>query len=133
MSSSWCQKNEEKKRGESFNFRSDGNMEIVRWNGNSVVTIGSNAYGVQPVGSAKRWIELIRKQNIQQPAVIAAYNRRMGGADLLDRVLFNLRPVFCGKKWYWPFVINVINIIFVYWRPYRIAERFQMTHCGYHD
>ena len=43
-----------KKRGESFNFRSDGNMEIVKWNGNSVVTIGSNAYGVQPVGSARR-------------------------------------------------------------------------------
>ena len=29
-------------------------MEIVRWNGNSVVTIDSNAYGVPPVGSAKR-------------------------------------------------------------------------------
>ena len=38
----------------SFDFRSDGNIEIVRWNDNSVVTIGSNAYGVQPIGSAKR-------------------------------------------------------------------------------
>ena len=27
---------------ESFDFRSDGNIEILRWNGNSVVTIGSN-------------------------------------------------------------------------------------------
>ena len=37
-----------------FYFRSDGNTEIVRWNDNSVVTIGSNAYSVQPIGSAKR-------------------------------------------------------------------------------
>ena len=44
------------KRG-SFDFRSDGNIEIVRWIDNSVVTIGSNAYGVQPIGSAKRWIK----------------------------------------------------------------------------
>ena len=58
----------------SFDFRSDGNIEIVRSNENSVVTIGSNVYGVQPIGSAKRWIKEKGKQNIQQPAIIAAYN-----------------------------------------------------------
>ena len=101
------------KRG-SFDFRSDGNIEIVRWNDNSVVTIGSNAYGVQPIGSAKRWIKGKGKQNIQQPAVIAVYNREMGGVDLLDRTLSDLRPVIRGKKWYGPLVINAINIAFVY-------------------
>ena len=30
----------------SLDFRSDGNIEIVRWNDNPVVTIGSNAYDV---------------------------------------------------------------------------------------
>ena len=48
----------------SFDFRSEGNIEIVRWNDNSVVTIRSNAYGVQPIGSAKRWIKGKGKQNI---------------------------------------------------------------------
>ena len=52
-----------------------GNIKIVRWNNNSVVKIGINAYGVQPVGSAKRWIKGKGKQNIQQPAIIAAYNQ----------------------------------------------------------
>ena len=56
-----------------FDFRSDTNIEIVRWNDNSVVTIGSNAYGVQLIGSAKRWIKGKWKQNIQQPAIIAVY------------------------------------------------------------
>ena len=58
----------------SFDFRNDGNIEIVKWNDSSVVTIGSNAYSVQPIGSAKRWIKGKGKQNIKQPAVIAAYN-----------------------------------------------------------
>ena len=52
-----------------------GNIKIVRWNNNSVVKIGINAYGAQPVGSAKRWIKGKGKQNIQQPAIIAAYNQ----------------------------------------------------------
>ena len=38
----------------SFDFRNYGNIEIVRWNDNSAVTTGSNAYGVQQIGSAKR-------------------------------------------------------------------------------
>ena len=97
-----------------FDFRSDGNIEIVRWNDSSVVTIASNAYGVQPIGSAKRLIKGKGKQNIRQPAVISAYNRGMGGVDLLDRALSDLRPVIRGKKWYWPLVINAINIAFVY-------------------
>ena len=105
----------------SYDFRSDSNGEIVRWNDNSVVAIGSNAYGVQPIGSAKRWMKGKGKQNIQQPAVIAAYNQGMNGVDLLDHALPNLRPVICGKKWYWPLVINTINIAFVYsWHQYRI-------------
>ena len=36
-----------------FDFRSDGKIEIVRWNDNSVVLIGSNAYSVQPIRRAK--------------------------------------------------------------------------------
>ena len=116
------QKIKENERG-YFYFRSDGNTEIVRWNDNSVVTIGSNAYGVQPIGSVKRWTKEKGKQNIQQPAVIAAYNRGMSGVDLLYRALFDSRPVICGKKWYWPLVINAINIAFLYsWRLYRIIS-----------
>ena len=53
-----------KNERESFDFRSDGNIEIVRWNDNSFVTIRSNAYGVQPKGSAKGWIKGKGKQNI---------------------------------------------------------------------
>lgn len=62
-----------KERG-SYDFTSAGGIEIVRWNDNSVVTLGSNAYGVEPLGNAKRWVKGKGRQNITQPAVVAAYN-----------------------------------------------------------
>ena len=91
-------KKKKKKKPErgSFDFRSDGNIEIIRWN-ISVVTIGSNAYGLQLIRSAKRLIKGKRKQNIQQPAVIVAYNR-VGRVDLLESALSDLRPVIRGKN-----------------------------------
>ena len=107
----------------SYDFRSTSNPVIVRWNDNSVVTITSDAYEVELVGNAKRWIRRKERGNITQPAVIAAYNRGMGGVDLLDRALSNLRSVIWGKKWHWPLIINAINIAFVYsWRIYRIIS-----------
>ena len=42
------QKKRKKKKDDrgSSDFRSDGSVEIVRCNGNSVVAIGSNVYGL---------------------------------------------------------------------------------------
>ena len=39
-----------------YDFRRTSNLKIVCWNDKSVVTIGSNAYEVEPVENAKRWI-----------------------------------------------------------------------------
>ena len=47
----------------------------------------------------------------------------MGGVDLLDRASSDLRSVICGKNWYWPFVINAINIASVYsWKLHCIVS-----------
>ena len=47
-------------------------IEIVRWNDNSVVTLGSNPYDVKPAGTVERWVKGIGKSNVNQPAEIAA-------------------------------------------------------------
>lgn len=98
----------------SFDFRRDGNIEMVRWNDNSVITVRSSAYGVQPVRGIGRWMKGKGKQNIWQPDVIAAYNQGMGAVDLLDCALCYLRLVIHSKKWYWPLVGNSINNAFAY-------------------
>ena len=53
---------------------------------------------MHPIGSAMRWIKGKGKQNIEQPVIIAAYDQGMGGVDLLDHALSNLKPVIHRKK-----------------------------------
>ena len=66
-----------KERG-SYDYRSDGKIEIARWNDNSVVTLGNNGYSVEPVGTVKKWVKGIGKSNMNQPTVIAACSQGMG-------------------------------------------------------
>ena len=40
----------------------------------------------------------------------------MGGVDLLDCTLSELIPVIRGKKWYWPLIINTLDIASAYSR-----------------
>ena len=116
----------------SYDYRSDGKIEIFRWNDDSVVTLRSNAYSVEPVGTVKRLVKGIGKSNLDQPAVIVAYNQAMGGTNLLNRSLSDLRPVIRGKKWYWSLVINALNIAFVYsWRVFQIVSGEPMPQKSY--
>ena len=47
----------------------------------------------------------------------------MGGIDLSDRALSDMRPIIRRKKWHWPLIINALNIAFVYsWRMYKIVS-----------
>ena len=81
--------NDMKKKGRGVNDHrsSADNIEIGRWNYNSVVTVGSNAYGLLPLGQVERWKKCQGNINVeQQPAIIAHYNWCMGGVDLVDRV-----------------------------------------------
>ena len=94
-----------KERG-SFDFRCDEKVEIVRWNDNSVVTIGSN---VEPIGNVKRWIKGKGKENVQQPAVIAAYNRGMGGVDLLDCTLSDLSQYQISASYSWEKMVLAVG------------------------
>ena len=86
-------------RGEYQYFTSGDQIELIRWNDNNVATIDSNALSVEPVGNVKRWKQGKGSVNVSQPHAIKAYNKCMGGVDLVDRALSDLRPNFNGKKW----------------------------------
>ena len=60
-------------------------------------------------------MELDRKEKVDlpQPHVVASYNKYMGGVDLLDRFLSQYRPKITGKKWWWPFFTNTLNMAVV--------------------
>ena len=98
-------------------FTSGDQIELIRCNNNNVVTIGSNAVSVELVGNVKRWKRGKGSVNISQPHTIKACNKCMGGVDLVDRALSDLRPNFNGRKWYWNLIINTLNVGIVHcWR-----------------
>lgn len=105
----------------TYDYRSDGDVEMVRWNDNSIVTFCSNACGVYPVRPVKRLMKS-KSEMIPQPNVVAKYNKGKGGVELLDRALEDYRPKIRGKKWYWSLLIYAINMITVFiWRVYQLS------------
>ena len=97
-----------------YEFVSDGNICVVRWSDNNVVTCASNFDAVHPVSMVERHIKGSReKQRVSQPRMVARYITGMGGVDLLDRLLGAYRPRIKAKKWWWNLFINAVNIAVV--------------------
>ena len=48
----------------------------------------------------------------------------MGGVDLMDRLLGSYRPMIRAKKWWWPFMTNLLNIsIVAAWKFYCVLHQ----------
>lgn len=110
----------------SFDYKSDGDVEMVKWHDNSVVTFCSNAFGVEPLRQVKRRVKDKGSVMVTQPNVVAYYNRGMGGVDLMDRALSDYRPMIRGKKWYWTLLSNAINVAVVFsWRLYQLSTNIE--------
>lgn len=110
-------------------YDSNTNISLVRWNDNSVVTVISNHFSVEPMSTAKRYNRKEKKEvNIQQPNVIKFYNKYMGGVDLHDNGVANYRIGVTGKKWWWPLFINAIDSIIINaWKIYNSVHTKKMS------
>jgi len=110
----------------STDYRLDQNtgVIVVRWNDNSVVTVASNCYGVEPFGQAQRWSYAEKKRvMIQQPQIIAQYNGSMGGVDRMDQNVAAYRISIRSKKWWWPFFSYCADVAMQNaWLLYRMTE-----------
>ncbi|GFR68314.1 PiggyBac transposable element-derived protein 3-like [Elysia marginata] len=71
-----------------YQMETTSNTVIVRWNDNSVVTVASTGYGVQPLQKAKRGCRE-KKQliTIPMPNAVAQYDANMDGTDCMDQNL----------------------------------------------
>lgn len=84
----------------------------VRWMDNSVVTMISSSCGTEGVGKVKRFSQQ-QKMNIfvSQPKLITEYNCFMGGTDQMDQNLNCYRIGVRSKKWYWPLVTWMLDVV----------------------
>jgi hypothetical protein len=82
----------------------------------------TNHYAVHPLAKAQHWLrEKKKKVAVDQPLLIQHYNRDMGGVDLVDIALAELRPQIHIHKWYYgPLVINAFGLLSVAaWRLHK--------------
>jgi hypothetical protein len=78
----------------------DGSVAICQWNDSKVVHVATNFDECGTGVTVDRWVKAKRvRLDVQQPHVIRNYNLYMGGVDLLDNALSNLRPTIRCRKW----------------------------------
>ena len=83
-----------------FETFGDGKVALCQWNYKRPVCLVSNFQETEPTSMARRWSATQRSYvYITQPHVVNAYNKYMGGVDLLDRFLSEYRPRLRSKKW----------------------------------
>eukprot|EP00745_Piridium_sociabile_P034386 TRINITY_DN59073_c0_g1_i2.p1 TRINITY_DN59073_c0_g1~~TRINITY_DN59073_c0_g1_i2.p1 ORF type:complete len:383 (+),score=75.54 TRINITY_DN59073_c0_g1_i2:2-1150(+) len=88
----------------------DGSITVCSWKDNSVVTMASNVHGVFPLSKASRWsAKETRRVNVDQPGMVKAYNKGMGGVDRLDQNVAAYRITIRSKKWWWPFLAFIAD------------------------
>jgi hypothetical protein len=95
---------EQEERGSyDFLLETTSQTSVVRWKDNKCVTVASTYAGVNPMGTAQRYIRSEgRRRGIQIPYSFQVYNFAMGGVDRFDQniaaYMINIRT----KKWWWP-------------------------------
>ena len=116
----------------SFDYRSDGDVHVVRWNDNSVVNVASKHETHEHLHKVGRKVKGASNVKVKQPKMIRSYDKGMGGVDLMDRLLSSYRPKIRGKKWYWPLFANYLNLTVVAaWRLHCEVAEQPVTHLGF--
>lgn len=100
------------RRGSEEHFLDEeGQIILVRWCDNGVVSIASNQHGLQPIKRVERYCASEKKKIIvQMPKLISKYNENMGGVDRVDENIEHYRISVRGKKWYFPILTYLFNV-----------------------
>ena len=74
----------------ALDYRVDSNSCIIaaKWVDNKTVEVASNYIGIEPMGTIKQWSKALNAyKNIPCLQIILAYNKSMGGVDLVDMLI----------------------------------------------
>lgn len=76
-------------------------IHVTKWVDNSVVSVASTVYGMNPITKAQRYSAVEHKKvEVPRPLVVAKYNQSMGGVDRMDENVSLYRIGIHGKKWW---------------------------------
>ncbi|XP_050959103.1 piggyBac transposable element-derived protein 2 [Labeo rohita] len=100
------------KRGRgSYDYRSAEGVIAVKWCDNKCVNLLSNASGIMPLSTVKRWCkESKQKITVPCPSLIPAYNQHMGGIDLSDMLVHLYKTPAKSRRWYIPLFGYILDL-----------------------
>lgn len=62
------------------------------------------------IGTVERWSPAEKRRvRVPQPAAISAYNKNMGGVDMMDQAIAVYRSRIRQKKWWWPIFAYLLD------------------------
>jgi hypothetical protein len=77
-----------------------GDVCVVRWLDNGVVTLASTLAGVEPQDKVKRWSNSAKEHiDVDRPRAVQLYNNFMGGVDKIDFLISLYRIRAKTRKW----------------------------------
>uniref|UniRef100_A0A3B5LLW8 PiggyBac transposable element-derived protein domain-containing protein n=1 Tax=Xiphophorus couchianus TaxID=32473 RepID=A0A3B5LLW8_9TELE len=93
------------------NFRAAEGVLAVKWFDNKCVNLLSNACGIMPFSTVKRWSKESRaKITILCPSLISAYNELKGGIDLSDMLVHMYKTPAKSRRWYLPLFGHILDL-----------------------
>lgn len=100
------------KRGRgACDYRSAEGVIAVKWFDSKCVNLLSNASGIIPLSTVKRWSkESHAKIAIPCPSLIHAYNEHMGGIDLSDMLVHLYKAPAKSRRWYVPLFGYILDL-----------------------
>ena len=111
------------------------NTAIVAWKYKKVVTMASNAYGINLVTRVNRIATVSherRKILAKCPKVVNMYNSYMGGAERFNQDVHSQRISFRGKKWwYLLFAFGFDASCQNAWQIHKRVNNKNITYCEY--
>ncbi len=89
----------------------DGKLCVVKWYDNKPVLLMSVVHGTQPEDTCQRWDKKIKQYvTVSRPSIIREYNNKMGGVDLMDRMISYYRMSTRTKKWTMRMVMHFTDL-----------------------
>ncbi|KAK1906732.1 PiggyBac transposable element-derived protein 3 [Dissostichus eleginoides] len=115
-------KKEMKRYSSSELSTEDGKLCVVKWYDNKPVLMMSVVHGTEPEDTCQRWDKKLKQYvTVSRPSIVREYNLKMGGVDLIDRMISYYRMSARTKKWTMRMLMHFTDLALANsWLLYRI-------------
>ncbi|XP_073666588.1 piggyBac transposable element-derived protein 1 isoform X2 [Tursiops truncatus] len=95
-----------------FDFRVEENDEIIlcHWHGDGIISLCSNAVGIEPVNEICCFADDKEIPQISQPSIVKLYDECREGVAKMEQIISKYRVRIRGKKWYSVLVSYMIDV-----------------------